>query len=168
MGVLGAIGLVALISLMYKPWQNREEPVAEDPASRDADSSRQIMINPAGKSTNLQDEISSLQTLYAQAPDNSPLKTRLQFAIGETYVKYGLVEPAITSFEQVLGLSPNDKRSHYYLGELYLAKGDTAQAVSNWTRYLELDPTSYMRESIEKCLVEIRNSKSQRPEVRIR
>ena len=151
LGILGALIFAAIISLMYKPWQNKGESVASQ-TSRAPDSAQQVMINPAGQTTTIQDEIGKLQGLYSQAPDSSPLKIRLLFAMGETYVKYGQIEPAITSFEQVLGLSPNDKRSHYYLGELYLAKGDTVQAVSNWTRYLELDPTSYIRESIEKFL----------------
>jgi tetratricopeptide (TPR) repeat protein len=106
---------------------------------------RQVVVNPAGQSTNLQDEINTLQNLYDQAPAKSPLKTRLLFAIGETYVKYGQVRPAIASFEGVLQSSPNEKRSHYYLGELYLSLGDSAKAKTYWTRYLELDPNSYIK-----------------------
>ncbi len=109
-------------------------------------------INPAANSTNLRDEIAKLQNLFLQVKDNTLLKIRLKFAMGETYVKYGRVNEAIDCFLYVVENNLKEKKSYYYLGELYLAKGDNKKAYKYWKRYLELVPDSYKREEIKKFI----------------
>jgi tetratricopeptide (TPR) repeat protein len=111
-----------------------------------------VVINPAAQTTNLNDEISRLQTLYSQAPAESFVRVRLQIAMGETYVKYGRVDEAIASFNEVIKKWPKENRSYYYLGVLYLSKGDTLKGMEYWEKYLQLDPQSYMRDSISTFL----------------
>ncbi len=154
---LAALGLVlfllGFVLLIYHPWTAPAKTrINVAPASQPPAGERQIVINPAGQSTSLQDEISKLQNLYDQAPAGSPIQVRLLIAMGETYVKYGQIRPAIASFEKVLAASPNEKRSHYYLGDLHRVLGETQQTADYWKRYLELDPNSYMRDSIQAFL----------------
>ena len=131
-----------------RPLPVEKAPVAPSPSSK----AEPVTINPAGVSTNLPDEIGRLQNLAAQVPENSPLAIRLEFAKGETYVKYGKLDFAIESFNKVISMNPADKKSYYYLGELYIAKGDVQKGVKMWKIFLQKDPSSYKRNEIESFI----------------
>lgn len=154
--ILLVVLIIALVSLLlFSYFKIHTKTIEKVPAvPSPSPKTEPQVINPAGVTTNFQEEINRLKNLSAQVPENNPLAIRLEFAMGETYVKYGQIDLAIECFKKVIAKYPGDKKSYYYLGELYITKGDIPKGIKMWKIFLQKDPASYKRNEIEKFLQE--------------
>ena len=150
--VLAAVALIGTMPFFYCNKKTSGSQAGSGTAVQPPEKKNVVVINPSGVTTTLTDEIEKLRALYDQAPAGNPVRTRMLFAMGETFVKYGDVDNAIDCFKGVYKTEPNDNRSCYYLGTLYLFKGDSAQCYKYWKRHLALDPNSSEKKKVHEFL----------------
>ena len=87
-------------------------------------------------------------TLWVDAANKHPNKSRLQYAAGNAYLhefrrnpeNKNLLDEATHRFQESLRLSPNYMLAHNSLGTVYLIKGDAEKALEHFEKAVKLSP----------------------------
>ena len=85
---------------------------------------------------------------YGKALNADPARNSVRLKLGRIYLQQGMLEPALTQFQDLQTREPNSAPAHQGIGHVYLLQGKLREAEAALTKAIALDPSSWLAHNL--------------------
>lgn len=85
---------------------------------------------------------------YSKALKADPTRNSVRLKLGQIFLQQGMLEPALTQFQDLRTREPNSAPAHQGIGHVYLLQGKLREAEATLTKAIALDPSSWLSHNL--------------------
>ncbi len=85
---------------------------------------------------------------YSKALKTDPARNSVRLKLGQIFLQQGMIEPALTQFQELRTWEPNSSPAYQGIGHVYLLQGKLREAEEALTKAVTLDPSNWISQNL--------------------